>query len=117
IGNTDFAESYVTDQALFLQRCDGFELLGLRHGRIDPMQLPQVDALAAEPAQAEDRLLAQVLGPSARDPLTGARPDQPALCRNNDAVVRMQRIANEPLAHLRAIGDRRIDEIDAEFRY
>ena len=68
----------MADLALVLQLLEHAELLLARHLGVDAVQLEEVDALDAEPAQAHLALLAQVLGRPDRLPLAGAGAGQAA---------------------------------------
>ena len=83
---------------------------------IGRVQLVDVDALEAQAAQARLAGLAQVLGPpvaaaSARRP--GA--DETALGRDHEPVrVGVERLGDQELAHLRAVGVGGVDQVHAE---
>ncbi len=57
LGDRDLAQADMPDQALLLHLGDDLELLVARDGRVDAMQLPEVDALEAQVAKAEEHLL------------------------------------------------------------
>src|SRR5262249_33613910 len=82
--------------------------------RIDAVQLPEVDALDAEAPQAPLHAPAQVVGPAVRHPLIGTRALEPALGRNEEAVIGMQGFADQLFADGRAVAVGGIDEVDAE---
>src|SRR4029077_2606902 len=52
VGNGDFAQSCVPDEALVQQLAHGSELLVARHLWVDPMKLPESDLLDAELPEA-----------------------------------------------------------------
>ena len=54
VGDRDFAQAGMADDAVVEQRLDRAELLVARHLRIDAVQLPQIDLLDAELLQALD---------------------------------------------------------------
>ena len=60
-----------------------------RHAGIDAVQLPEVDALDAEAAHADEHLLAQILRLAAGHPPIGAGPQQAALGGDDEAFVGM----------------------------
>ncbi len=114
--DADIAKPDMTDQAFLTHRGDSRILLVARHRRIDPVQLPQIDTRDAKPAQAHHHALTQIFRPPQRPPRLRARPGEAAFRRDHHVFVRMQDLADEILADERAIGIRRVDEIDAEFR-
>ena len=61
------------------------ELLVARHGRVDAVKLPEVDALEAQTTQAEEHLLAQIVGPAARHPERSGRADEASLGGDEEA--------------------------------
>ena len=69
----------------------------------------------SEQAQALLGLGLEVLGPAVRFPAPGAGPHQAGLGRDDEVVrVRVQRLADQPLAHLGAVRIGRVDERHAE---
>ena len=80
------------------------------------MQLPEPDLLEPKLFPALDCLLAQVFWTTIPIPCTGTGSPQPGLGRNEHAVIRVKRLANELLGDIRPIGVRGVDEIDAELR-
>jgi uncharacterized protein (UPF0210 family) len=79
------------------------------------VQLIEVDALDPQPFEARLARAAQMSRAAAALPLVAARPDEAALGRDHQSAgIRMQRLRDEALVHLGAVGVRRIDEIDAE---
>lgn len=102
------------DDPIIEQRLHRGELLVARHLRVDAVQLPQPDPLDPELLAALDRLLAQIIRAPVHLPDARARPPEPSLGGNQDAVIRVERFADEPLGDVRPIGIRGVDEIDAE---
>ena len=78
------------------------------------MQLPQADRLDAEPAPAGVRLLDQIFRPPQRDPLVGAGAREAGLGGDENRSVGMQRLADQFLGDVGAVGIGGVDEIDAE---
>ena len=74
---------------------DGVELLVARHLRIDAVQLPEVDPLDAEAAQARLRLRRAGIRGGRSAPTIGAGPRETALGGDEQALVGMQRLADE----------------------
>ena len=105
----------MTDLAFLLEPrelADGFLE---RHVRVDAMQLVKIDALELQSPQAPLTRLAQMLRPTVRHPLCGARAHLAALGRDHQTTrIRMQRLGDETLADVRAVSIRGVDEIDAE---
>ena len=100
------------DLALVLQVLEHADLVLERHLLVDAVQLEQVDALEAEATQAHLGLLAQVLGPADRQPDVRPVPHQAGLRRDQDVVgVRVQRLADDLLADVRAVGVGGVDEL------
>ena len=89
------------------------ELFVGRHLGVDPVQLEQVDALEAEPAEAELALLAQVLGPTDRRPHAGPLTGEPGLGGDHQVLgVGVERFEDEPLTDLGTVGVGGVDEVD-----
>src|SRR5580700_4339375 len=81
------------------------------------MQLVKIDALELKSPQASLTRLAQMLRPTVRHPLRSARSQLPALGRDHESArIRMQRLGDETLAHLRTVSVRGIDEVDAKLQ-
>ena len=78
------------------------------------MQLPESDLLKTQPFPAFHRLLAQIFRTSIPLPCIGTRSSQPGLGRNEHAVIRVKRLADELLRDIRPIGVRGVEEIDTE---
>ena len=77
------------------------------------MELEQVDALEPEATETEFALLAKVLGPSDRKPLTGALAREPGLGGDDQVLgVGMERLADQAFADLGTVGVGRVDEVD-----
>ena len=83
---------------------------------VDAVQLEQVDGVHAETAQAHLTLLPQVRRIAEHRPLVGPGAQQTGLGRDDEAVgIRVQRLADQSLGYVRAVGIRSVDEVDAEF--
>ena len=106
----------VADLAFLLQRDEFADLVLGGELVVDAVQLEQVDGVHAETAQAHLALLPQI-GREAEDrPRVGPGAQQTGLRRDDDTVgVRVQRLADQSLGHVRAVGIRGVDEVDAEF--
>ena len=105
----------VADLALLPQARELAEGILERHLGIDVMELVQVDARELQSLEAPLASLAQVLGPSVRDPLRRARTQQTAFGRDDEAArVRREALRDQPLADLGPVGIGGIDEVDAE---
>ena len=83
--------------------------------RVGRVQLVEVDAVELQPPQAGLAALPRA-APAARRAATGRdRSPQAALRRDHEPVrVRMERLGDQVLAHLRAVRVRRVDQVDAE---
>jgi len=90
---------------------DDAELLVARHLRIDAVQLPELDALEAEAPQARLHASAQIVGAAVRNPLARAGPLEPALGRDEQAGIGMQRLADQLFADARAVAVGGVDEV------
>jgi hypothetical protein len=115
LGFGDLGESDASDLALGLQVDQCAELFRERDPRIDAVQLEQLDAFHAEQAKALLRLGLEVLrfAVALPEPRTGSR--QTRLRRNDELVrVRMQRLADDALAHLGAVRVGGVDERHAQ---
>src|SRR6267154_927715 len=105
----------VTDLPLLLQIPQGTELIVERHGGIDAVELVQLDALELEPAQAGFTGGAQVFRSTVRRPLTWAGTLESPLGGDHQLWrIRIKGLRDEALAHRRAVGVGRVDQIDAE---
>ncbi len=102
------------DDPVFEQRSDRGELRLARHFWINAVQLPQTDLIDAELLAALDRLLPQALGAPVHLPHPSAGAPEPALGGDENAVIRVQRFADQLLGHVRAVRVRSVDEIDPE---
>ncbi len=79
------------------------------------MELPQVDALDLEPAQAQLDALVQVLRTAHRSPLARAGTGIRALGRDHETVsVGVEGFRDQGFVRVRPVGIRRVDEVDAE---
>src|SRR5437763_10540247 len=98
-----------------LKLADDPELVVFRDIRIDPMQLPEIDALQPQPAQAAFESFPQPLRPAVDRPLirTGALE---AAFRGDDETlrIRIECFGDQLFADVRTIRLRGVDEIDAE---
>ena len=115
----------VMDLALFLEPGEFADLVVERHGRIDAVELVEVDALKPEVAQAHLDLLAQVLGAAegddvglaaaAADPVLGTGAQHSALGGDDHVLgVGVQGAADDLLVGVGAVGVGGVDEGDAE---
>jgi hypothetical protein len=82
--------------------------------RVDPVQLPERDDVELQAPQAHLQALAQVLRAAERRPLAGARAGEAGLRGDHGPVVGGQRLGDEVLRDVRAVGVGRVDEVDAE---
>src|SRR5215475_7104467 len=79
------------------------------------MELVEIDALELQSLEAALAGLAQVLGPSVRDPLRRAGTQQSTLGRDHQAArIGCETLRDQPLADLGSIGIGGVDEVDAE---
>jgi hypothetical protein len=110
----DLGEPDVADLALVLQLLEQAELLLARHVRVDAVQLPEVDRVEAETAQAHLAALAQEVGAPADRPSARPGAQQAGLRRDREAVVGVQCIGDELLGDVGPVGLGRVDEVDAQ---
>ena len=82
---------------------------------VDAVQLEQVDGVHAETAQAHLAFLTQIGREAENRPHVGPGAQESGLRRDDDAVVRVQRFADQFLGDIRAVGVGGVDEVDAEF--
>jgi hypothetical protein len=116
LGDLDLAEAYVTDLALFLEALDDSE--GILDGDlgVDAVELPEVEALELEAAEAHLDLLVEVFGAGDGEPLVGALAGEAGLGGDDDALgVGGEGLADETLGDLGAVGVGGIDEVDTQF--
>ena len=111
----DFGQADVTDLALRLQVLEGTQRLLGGDFRIDPVELIEVNGISLQPPQAHLDALAQILGPTDRQPLVRPLPRQTALGGDDHAVrIGRQSFADDVFGDFRAIGVRRVNEVDAD---
>jgi hypothetical protein len=81
------------------------------------VKLIEIDALEPQPLEASLARLAQVRGAAAPLPNVACRADESSFgCDHEAARIRMQRLRDQPLAHVRSVGVGRIDEVDTELQ-
>src|SRR6516165_3448747 len=112
----DLRQTEMADLALVLEFLHEPELLLAGNLRVDAVQLPQVDGLDTEPAQAHEATLAQVLRAPDLCPDTWAVARKAALRRDVDAVEGVQGLVDEVLGVLRSVRVGGVDEIDTKLR-
>ena len=85
------------------------------HLGIGAVELVERDLVELQPGQAPVAGLAQVLRTPVGLPLVRPRPRQPALGGDDEIVgIGVQRLGDQDLAHVRAVGVGRVDEVDSE---
>ena len=112
-----FGKSDMADQAFLLHFGDHTELLLARHRRIDPVQLPEIDPLYPEPAEAHQHALAQIVRPPDHAPDVRPMPRQRALGRDHEALVGRKHLGDQVLADIGPVAVGGIDQVDPEFRH
>lgn len=80
------------------------------------MQLPETDALHAEPFQAPVRLRYQIFGASILAPLAGAAASQARIRRDQYSRLPVQCFPNQLFGNVGTVRVGRIHEIDAQLR-
>ena len=111
----DFAESDVADLALLLELLDGAERLFHGNLGVDAVELPEVDALEFEAAQAHLDLLDEVLRAADGEPFVWALAGEAGFGGDDDTFgIGGEGFADELLADLGAVGVCGVDEVDAE---
>jgi hypothetical protein len=86
-----------------------------RHPRVDGVQLVEVDRVEAQAPEAPFAGRAQIVGPAVGIPVAGPAAAQACLRRDHEAFrIRVERVGDQPLAHVGAVGVGRVDEGDAE---
>src|SRR6185437_17002384 len=113
----DVAEAGVADEARLAEAGDRPELLIERDRRIGAMQLPQIDALDPEAAEAHMHLLLQVFGLADRGPFVRAAADQAALGRDMHLRIGHERFSDQLFGDVWPVAVSRVDEVDAELRH
>ena len=104
LARIDVREADMADLAGLLQIGERADAVFERHLGIDGVKLIKIDALELEPLQACLARIAQMRGPAIRVPPSGARPQKPALGRDDEALgIRMQRLGDRALADRGAI--------------
>jgi hypothetical protein len=79
------------------------------------VELVEIDAVQLQAAQAAVAALLQALGPRVARPLAGTGPAKAALGGDHEAVpIRMERLRDQVLAHLRPVRVCGVDQVDAE---
>ena len=111
----DLGQPDVADLALLLQLDELADLVLGGEFVVDAVQLEQVDGVHAEAAQAHLALLAQVRREAEDRPLVGPGAQQAGLGRDDEPVrVRVQRLFDQLLGYVRAVGIRGVDEVHAD---
>src|SRR5258708_15429618 len=106
---TYFSRIFQSDQRTYRVRDRD---LGVR-----PVELIQRNLIEAQPAQAALTGRAQVLGAPVGLPAPRARSSVAALGSDDQvAGIGVQRLGDQVLADFRAVGVRRVDEVDPEFQ-
>src|SRR5215472_4738504 len=77
--DVDFAQTEMADEPFLLHLRHYAELLVAGNLRIDAMELPQIDPISLQPAQAHQHALPQVLRATERDPDVRAVPGETSL--------------------------------------
>ncbi len=117
LGDAEVRHADVPDLAFLLQFHQLAQGIFQRHARIGRVELIEVDTLEAQPLQAPFARLAQVRGVAFSLPDIAPRANQSALGRDHQAGrIRMQRLADQPLADVGAVRIRRVDEVHAELQ-
>jgi len=92
------------------------ELILARHFGIYPMKLPQPDLRDAKLIATLDRLFAQVSRIAVHLPDPGAGPLESRLGGDQQAVIRVERLADQHLGNVGSVGVGGVDEVDMERR-
>ena len=96
---------------------DGLELFVPRHLWVDAVQLPEIDPLDAEIGAALFGLFNEIVGAAVWYPPVRTGTCQAPFGGDNEPLIWMQRLSDQPLGHIRAVGVGGIDEVHAELRY
>ncbi len=91
-------------------------LFGEGIGGIDAVQVHQVDDVAAEAAEAEFHLLAQVVGMSERHPGHGVGPHDPDLGGEHDVGHSGQSLTEQPFALPECVGVGGVEQVHPGIR-
>ena len=112
----DLAQPDVPNLAFLLHLLDRAQRLLDRDLRVNAVQLPEIDALGLQQAQAHLYLLRQILRAPHREPLVRPLPRQSTLGSNNQAVlVGGKHLPNLALIDIGTVGVCGVDKIHAKF--
>jgi hypothetical protein len=113
--DADFGETGVSNDALVKQRLHGVELFVRRDFAVDAVELPELVLLDAEALQAALRVSDQFFRTAILAPLVRTGASEAALGGDKQAIIRMQRFADEFLRHMWPVGFGSVDKVHAEF--
>src|ERR1700730_610281 len=115
VRNADLAQTGVANEPLLYESADCIELLIARYFRVDPVQLPEVDPVDAQTPDAHEDRLAQVFRPSELNLLFGSSTHESAFGSDHQAIIGVQRLADEHFADMRPVGVGRVYKVKAKF--
>ena len=112
----DFGQPDMQDFSGLLQVGERSErFLGGNLG-VDPVELVKIDAVEFQPPEAHFHALAEILRPAHGQPFVRSLAGEAAFGGDDEPFgIRVQRLCDEPLAHLGAVGIGGVDKIDPEF--
>lgn len=101
----------MTHLSFLLKLRHGTELIFFRHRRVDPVQLPEIDALHAQALQASFETFPQAFRSCVLFPFSRTGAIEAALRRDHQVFgIRMQCLGDELFADIRAIRLGSVDE-------
>ena len=110
----DVGYADIADLALVLEILQRPDRLLVGHLAVGGVQLIEVNSIDPEPAQRALAGPLQMLGVSVAWPFAWPGALHAALRRNRDPLVGMQRLGDQLLAHLGAVGVGGVDQVYAE---
>ncbi len=111
----DIGDADVADLALVLELLERRDRALVGHLRVGAVLLVELDRVEPQPPERALAGLPQVLGAAVARPLVRAGPSQPSLGGDQQVLrVRVERLGDQLLADMRAVGVGGVDQVDAE---
>ena len=115
LSGVDVRDGREADLSLGTQLGKRSERVLERDGRVDDVEVEEVDPLEPEPAQARLARRPQALRPPVGGPAPRALPRETGFRRDHEPLrIRVQRLGDQRLAHLGPVGVCRVDQVHAQ---
>src|SRR5579859_2192758 len=114
--HTHFGKPDVFDQSFFLDALQEFQGTLKGDGGVDAVQLIQMDLVLFEAGQAAFEGFPEVFGTGIDVPLIGARPQETALCGDDQSFrIRIEGFRDQVFRYVGPVAVGVVDEVDAQF--